>query len=264
MTGMTSSLLRGRWALPVLLTVAAVLVVAFVAGPRALLSARCVAACDPHALGAALAPALADFLRSGDGALPGALGQLVDLWSWWHATKVVVCAALVAITGLLGAALRHRRSAAGRRTARWWAVSEAVGLVAVVAAAGLLVLNVQATAAPLAALLPLLPEGAAGQGPGAAAAQVRALVVAGPGAAPSASLSVLVDEVARYHWTGACAAGALTAAAAAVLVRAVRRRALVLVVVAALAVVVFGLVCALSAASALQPLDALRGLVGPG
>jgi hypothetical protein len=240
--------LSSRFGIGLLSAVAAALVAAFVLAPAGLLGREA-------DLSGAVRRALVEFRQSGGPQLPTRLKDLVDYWFEWHAIKVVITSFMLVTFGLLAAALwrRYRHGAAGNAVAAVGA-SVLTGL-----AATLLILNIQATAVPLVALLPL----ASGD------TSERLL---GPDGSPA--LTVLVGEVERYYWVMVGVAG--PASAAAVLISALlwRRRvtddARVLVarratsVVAGLTASVLLLVVAFSAISAIEPAAALRGLLGVG
>jgi hypothetical protein len=232
----------------VLSAAGAALVVAFEFAPAALLGREA-------DLPGAVRRALVEFRQSGGPRLPTRLTNLADYWFEWHAIKVLISSVMLVTFGLLAAALwrRYRQGAAGLAVA-------AVGASVLTSlAAALLILNIQATAVPLVALLPL----ASGDG------LVKLL---GPAGSPA--LTVLAGEVERYYWVLAGAAG--TALAVAVLISAwswtrrvtddarvfVARRATS--VVAGLTASVLVLVVAFGLFSAIEPADALRGLLGGG
>ncbi len=126
--------------------------------PPALLSERYGRYNDWATLQTALAGALGTLWREQASTLPPELARLVDYWLLWHAIKVVSCIAAVAVFTTLGVTLWNRYLAATQRAAFWRSVATVATIVAALAT-GVLVLNVQATAVPLVALLPALPEG---------------------------------------------------------------------------------------------------------
>lgn len=227
--------------------IGAALVAAFVFGPAELLGRKV-------DLSGAVRRALVEFRQSGGPQLPTQLKNLVDYWFQWHAIKVVITSFMLVTFGLLAAALwrRYRRGAAGYAVAAV-GVSVLTGL-----ASGVLILNIQATVVPLVALLGL--------------ASGDASEALGPVGSPE--VTVLVGEVERYYWVMVAVAG--TALAVAVLISAllwtrrvtddarvfVARRATS--VVAGLTASVLLLVVAFCVFSALEPADALRGLLGVG
>ena len=226
----------------------AALVAASVLAPAALLGSEA-------DLPGAVRRALVEFRQSGGPQLPTRLKDLVDYWFEWHAIKVVITSFMLVTFAILAAALwrRYRPGAAG------YAVAAVGASVVTALAVALLILNIQATVVPLVALLPLAAGDAAEE-------------LLGPAESPA--LTVLVGEVGRYYWVLAGVAG--TALAAAVLISAsswkrrvtddarvsVARRATS--VVAALAASVLFLVVLYSTFSAVEPADALSGLLGVG
>jgi hypothetical protein len=224
----------------------AALVAAFMLAPAALLGSKA-------DLSGAVRRALVEFRQSGGPQLPTRLKSLVDYWFEWHAIKVVITSLMLVTFGLLAAALwrRYRHGPAG------YAVAAVGASVLTGLATALLILNIQATAVPLVALLPLASGDASQK-------------LLGPAGSPA--LTVLVGEVERYYWVMAGVAG--TALAVAVLTSAllwtrratddarvfVARRATS--VVAGFTASLLLLVVAFSTFSAIEPADALRGLLG--
>lgn len=169
---------------------------------------------------AALGPALLRTWSTQDGGFSSDLDVLVDYWAIWHATKIVVCGALVlALVLLARSSWRAYLRPGGRGRARW------AGTVASVCAALVVVVqlaNVQATAAPSIALLLLLPAGVGGPA-GEVLAGVRRELALGP---PDATgpVATLLDHVATYHRSMALAAGLAAAVALVVAVASWGRR----------------------------------------
>jgi hypothetical protein len=240
--------LSSRFVISLLSAAGAALVAAFVLAPAALLGRKV-------DLSGAVRRALVEFRQSGGPQLSPQLKDLVDYWFQWHAIKVVITLCMLMTFGLLTAALwrRYRRGPAG------YAVAAVGASVLTGLASALLILNIQATVVPLVALLPLA-SGDASEG------------LLGPSGSPA--VTVLVGEVERYYWVMVAVAG--PALAVAVLISAmlwarrvtedkrvfVARRATS--VVAGLTASLLLLVVVFSAYSALEPADALRGLLGVG
>jgi hypothetical protein len=240
--------LSSRFVIGLLSATGAALVAAFVLAPAALLGRKV-------DLSGAVRRALVEFRQSGGPQLPTQLKNLADYWFKWHAIKVVITLFMLIIFGLLAAALwrRYRRGAAG------YAVAAVGANVLTGLASALLILNIQATVVPLVALLPLASGDASEE-------------LLGPAGSPA--VTVLVGDVGRYYWVMVAVAG--TALAVAVLISAllwtrrvtddtrvfVARRATS--VVAGLTASLLLLVVVFSAYSALEPADALRGLLGVG
>jgi len=269
---MKNGRLRAWWVIALLLTAGAALVWAFVVAPAALLSGRYGKYNDLATLQGTLASSLVEFWQGGTSTFPSSLAELVDYWFQWHAIKVAICAPMAVVLTLLAAALWSRYLRAGRRSAAWYLVGGACSTVSVALAVGLVVLNIQATSAPLVALLPLLPADA-GMGP---AELVREALSNGSNAQEHpAALSVLLDEVARYNWILALVSSVLTLACIAASIVSWRRCAkaganaprvrkmyITLGIVTALAAGALLFLSAVSTRSALNPSDALMGLLG--
>jgi hypothetical protein len=238
--------LSSRFLIRLLSAAGTALVAAFILAPATLLGTEA-------DLSGAVRRALVEFRQSGRPQLPTRLKGLVDYWFEWHAIKVVITSFMLVTFGLLAAALwrRYRHGAAG------YAVAAVGASVLTVLAAALLIVNIQATVVPLVALLPLASGDASGK-------------LLGPAGSPA--LTVLVGEVERYYWVMAGVAG--TGLAVAVLISALlwtrrvtddarvfaARRATS--VVAGLTASLLLLVVAFSTFSAIEPADALRGLLG--
>lgn len=269
---MKTDRLRAWWVITLLLAAGAALVWAFVVGPAALLSSRFGKYNDVATLQGTLASRLVEFWRGETSTIPSSLAELVDYWFQWHAIKVAICVPMAVVFALLATALWSRYLHAGRRSAAWYAVGGTCSTVFVALAVGLATLNIQATSAPLAALLPLLPADA-DLGP---AELVREALSNSSGAPASpAALSVLLDEVARYNWILALVSSALTSACITASIVSWRRRAgagantarvrtmyTVLGIVTALTAGLLLLLSAVGAISALNPSEALMGLLG--
>lgn len=114
-----------------------------------------------------------------------ALVHLVDYWRRYHAIKIGIAAALLAVLVALTVS-RVRRNGA---------VSSAVTAACVLLALLLVVVNVQATAAPLSALLQGLPMPDSPD-----AAQVyREMHQALTADRPAPVLDAMIDSLGRYH-----------------------------------------------------------------
>jgi hypothetical protein len=245
--------------------------VAFVLAPAALLGGRYGSFRQEAALRDGVGRGLVEFWRAGGPEYPALLARLVDYWFRWHAIKVAISSLMLIVFVLLAAALwRGYLRGGGAR---------AVGAIAAtsfaVLAVGLLLLNIQATAVPLVALLPLLSGGAHGGDLARTLREVRDGVnrPAGPhGGSPA--LSVLLGEVERYHWVMVAAAGAVvlaTGLASAILwrrrgagsARAGFMRKALSVILAVTATLLLTVV-AYSAYSAADPGGALLALLGGG
>lgn len=124
--------------------------------PPALLSGSYHRYHDWATLQTALASALSTLWRERASSLPPELARLVDYWFLWHAIKIVICLAAVSVFTPLGVALWDRYITATQRAALW-RCGATVATIGAAFATVVLVLNVQATAVPLVALLPALP-----------------------------------------------------------------------------------------------------------
>lgn len=269
---MRADRLRAWPVIMLLLAAGAALVWAFVVVPAAVLSGSYEKYNDAATLQDAVASSLVEFWRGGTSTIPPSLAELVDYWFQWHAIKVAICLLMAVVFTFLATALWGRYLHAGRRGAAWYAVGGTCSSLLVALAAGLAVLNTQATSAPLAALLPLVPADA-DKGP---AELVREALSSDSSAQTSpAALSVLLDEVARYDWILALVSGALAVASIAASFVSWRRRAkagtnaprvrkvyTTLGIVTALTAGVLVVVLVIGTMSALNPSDALMGLLG--
>ncbi|MEU4707455.1 hypothetical protein AB0G00_13595 [Nocardia salmonicida] len=203
------------------------LVAAFVLGPAALLRERYPRFDNESALSAALGESLTVFWHNGSRSLPSGLAELSDYWFRWHAIKIVISALLIVVLGLLAASLWNLFL--GTRIGKRW-VSIGCALAAMNAtvlalfSVVLLVLNIQATAVPMVALLPLLPEEQADGALAQTLLQIsRAVDEPGNPQADSPAVLTLLEQISRYHWTMIIEATALSAAFGAVSVIGYRR-----------------------------------------
>ncbi|MFT4087133.1 MAG: hypothetical protein QM658_08235 [Gordonia sp. (in: high G+C Gram-positive bacteria)] len=172
----------------------------------------------------ALSRGLTEFWRSGGPGFPPELANLVDYWRVWHATKIVICVFMVVVLIALAWGLWIRYVAATSR-APVWATAAGFVTVLVFAAAFVLAVNVQATAGPSIALLPMLSERPADPAlVGTLREMKTGLTDGGSTAAASPALQTLIDDAARYHWTLAVASLVLGVVAAGAAVVAWRRR----------------------------------------
>ena len=254
-----------------LLATGAALVAAFVLAPSALLGGTD----GPFQVGAALPDAvghgLVEYWRGGRPAFPASLARLVDYWFRWHALKVVISSLMLVVFVLLATVLWRRYLHGVARNA-----VGAVGATSVaVVATGLLILNIQATAVPLVALLPLVGGGASGGELAQTLREIRDGLTdsAGPHAG-SPTLPVLLGEVERYYWVlAAVAATVLVAIVLAGLTLWKRRSAgssrvrfmrKALSVIMALTASLLLVVVAASAFAAVHPAGALLTALGVG
>jgi heme/copper-type cytochrome/quinol oxidase subunit 2 len=222
-------------------------VAAFVLAPAALLRG---AGPNGTALPDAVGRALTEYWNGTGAAYPDRLARLVDYWFRWHAIKVGISAVLLTVFALLATALwrRYLDGTANR------AATATGATVLPVLAAGLLILNLQATAVPLVALLPLTDDLRPPQPPG------------GP------AWTVLLTEVQHYHWIMVALAGTTLIATTVAAVACWRKRRTghprtrvmrrTLSIILAVTATLLLAVTTISAISATQPADALYGLLG--
>lgn len=139
---------------------------------------------DGHLVEAAFRAELVASWQSADQAMTQGLIHLVDYWRRYHAVKIVIGTALLAV--LVGLGVSCRRRTRGLRYGLG-----ALGLLALV----LVMVNIQATAAPLTALLQALPtpDSAATAATyseiGQALAERRSVPV----------LAAIIDSFGKYH-----------------------------------------------------------------
>ncbi|MFD1370642.1 hypothetical protein ACFQ5G_35345 [Actinoplanes sichuanensis] len=289
--------MSSRSAIGLLLGIGSALVGAFVFAPAALLSGTYGAYSDETALRDAVGRALVEYWQSGRPQFPALLVTLVDYWFRWHAIKVVISLSMFVVFALLAAALwrrylhgatrhaadaisptrravgsisptRHPADGIGRTRHALGAIGATVFTVLVM---GVLVLNIQATAVPLVALLPLQAGGGSGSGLDRTLTEMREGLTAPAG---SPALTVLLGEAERYQWVMvAMAVTALTVAGLAgaflwrrrgtggVRVRFMRRT---LTVILALTASLLLLVVAGGVVSAIEPAGTLRAALGLG
>ena len=246
--------LTSRPVIGLLLAAGAALVASFDLAPAALLDATFR---DKAVLNDAVARGLVEYFRDGGPEFPALLARLVDYWFRWHAMKVVITSLMVVVFVLLAAALWQRYLSGAARHA-----VGAIGATSLaVVATGVLILNVQATAVPLVALVPLAD----------ASGEVPQTLRADPHAS-SPALPVLLGQVERYYWVMVAVAGPVLVAAGVASWSLWRRRGAgsvragsmrkALAVILALTAGLLLVVVAASAYSALHPADSLLGVLG--
>ncbi|WP_239164460.1 hypothetical protein [Actinoplanes palleronii] len=254
-----------------LLVAGAALGTAFVLAPAALLEPAFGAYNNDATRQDALGRALVEYWRSGTTAFPADLTTLVDYWFQWHAIKVVISTASVVVFALLATALWRRYL----RVRPWYAVVATAATVSTVLATGVLLLNIQATAVPLVALLPLLPGRTTDGQLAQTVSEMRdGLAASASPHAGSPALTALLGEVERYHWVTVAVAATLMVAAALASVHVWKRRAggdlsarvrfmhSTLGVITALTACLLLLMAVASALSALDPATWLLGVIG--
>ncbi|MBT0566251.1 hypothetical protein [Williamsia sp. CHRR-6] len=227
--------------------------VAFVVAPGLLAGSR------PHssaALTGATGDAIAGYVAGGRSTLSADLSDLVDYWQRYHLIKAG-CAglALIAAAGIVVMLWRARRAGDATRTSGAGLIAAAVfAAVATV----LLMANVQGALAPLASLLSMLPM----SDPTVTGTVVR-LRAELTGATPSAPLSVLIDDFARYHLVLAIAAAVVALALGVIALRVWRHARLLAVVPSLLGASTVVLVIA-NVGTAAHPAPALLGFLTGG
>lgn len=130
----------------VLLVAAGVLAACFFLAPAVLSGGDFGPLTDGHLVEAAFRAELVASWQSADQSMTEGLVHLVDYWRRYHAIKIAIATALLAVLVALGFSLRRRTTAA-------LCVLGVLTLFALM----LVMVNVQATAAPLTALLQALP-----------------------------------------------------------------------------------------------------------
>jgi hypothetical protein len=211
MAAMSKVQLHSKFVIGLLLAAGTALVAAFVLAPAALLSRSAGVFRDQTVLREGVGRGLVEYWRGGGPQYPALLAKLVDYWFRWHAIKVVISSLMVVVLVLLAVALwrRYLHGAAAH------AVGAIGATVFTVLATGVLILNIQATAVPVVALLPLRSGGASG---GELAQTLREMhegltEPASPHAGAPA-LTHLLGEVERYNWVMVAVATTLTVATA--------------------------------------------------
>lgn len=257
-----------------LLAAGAALVAAFVLAPAALLRPDFGAYDSDAKLQDALGRALVEYWRSGTPALPDRLTTLVDYWFQWHAIKVAISALLVIVFALLTTALWQRYL----RARPWYAAVATAATVLTVLAMGVLLVNIQAMAVPLVALLPLLPGRTADGNLAQVLSEMREGLTESAGLhAGSPALTALLGEVERYYWVTVAISATLMVATSLASAHFWKRRIAggpsatrvrlmhsTLGVVTALTACLLLFMTAASAFSALDPATSLLGVIGAG
>jgi hypothetical protein len=206
-----------------LVAAALALVAAFVVVPPLAAGGGYVTIGDNTPLATAFADNLVTSWTSPSGAMTSGMTELIDLWRRWHAIKIVISGLLTVVSGVLAFLLwsRFLRDDTGGRRRLGYAGCAMLVTVLALGAVVVVAANIQATAAPLSALIPLLP---ADPPPGElrdVMAQIRSGLVDSTGTyAQRPALLTLVDSQRRY-----LSALALTAAVLAIMFAAAGLRA---------------------------------------
>ncbi len=176
----------------------AVLGIAFVFAPAYLAGGHYGGYGDNARLVQSMRNAFIDYSSSGSAALPDNLETVVDYWARYHVAKAVIAALALLVLCLvcrrLWASYQGRQADGRGRTAAYVVAGLAASL-GTIAAAALLMANIQGAIAPLSSAVSLLPA----QRDSSLEAAVDAVRhgIATPGASPVADH--LVADFARYH-----------------------------------------------------------------
>jgi hypothetical protein len=265
--------LHSTSAIALLLAAGAALIAAFELAPRALLKPSFGAYSDAK-LQNALGRAFVLYWRGGTPAFPASLTGLVDYWFQWHAIKVAISFMVVIVFALLATALWRRYLCSHA----WYAAVAIAATVSTILAVGVLMLNIQATAVPLVALLPLLYGRTADGNLAPVLTQMReGLKESASPHAGSPALTVLHGEVERYFWVMVAISALLMVATVLASVRFWKRRMAgepsatrvrfmhgSLGVISALTACLLLLVTAAYAFSAQHPAASLLDIIGAG
>lgn len=179
---------------------------------------------DRSSLPVGVATGLNDFWRSGRSTFPAELRQIVDYWRIWHATKIAISGLAVVVLAMLTFGLWRRYSmTTGRTKALAWTAGFATILV--IATSGVLAVNIQSTAAPSIALMPMLEEAPARGDLTSTRNEMRiGLTDDSSAESRTPTLHTLIRDVAVYHWALTGTALLLAAISGSVAVASWRRR----------------------------------------
>ncbi len=202
---MSTSVNRSRWSIVALSCAGAALVAAFVLGPAALLRGRYPQFQDQSVMSELLGRGLVDYWGSGVRTYPRGLAEIVDYWFEWHVIKIVISVLLTTVLCLLAATLWRRSLTAGVGCVVAATTTTVLSLFSVFVA----VLNIQSTAAPVIALLPMLSaDNADGQ---TAQFLIENGVQSGDSRPP---LLELLTQVEHYNWAAIVATAVVIAVVA--------------------------------------------------
>lgn len=236
--------------MPVLPALAAALVVAFVVVPFPLAASEGVGFGDEAGLRAAAGAAVRAYWAADTRDLSADLSVLTAFWARFHAAKAVLAAIALPVVTVLAvgcwrAAPHGRWSSAGATLGGVVSAGLAVlSLLAVMA-------NVQGAVAPLASLLPMVPDDLRGRFGDA----LRA------GTQEPAGLPVLIGDFSRYHAAMAVAAVVVAAGLVAAAVWWRRSRIAIFVAVLAAGAIVIAVA---NTMTALDPVPALQAFFDGG
>jgi len=192
--------LTSRWALALLAVCVVCLIAAFMTVPAVVSHAAHGSVGDRSSLPVGVATGLDDFWRSGRSSFPAELRQIVDYWRIWHATKIAISGLMVVVLTMLTLGLwrRYAMSTGQTKVLAWTA---GFATVLVIAASGVLAVNIQSTAAPSIALMPMLEEAPA-RGHLVRTRNEMRIGLTDDSSAESRTpaLHTLIGDVAAYHW----------------------------------------------------------------
>lgn len=176
----------------VLGAVACALIASFVLLPAAVLG-------SPDEVLEPLGPSIATFWESGNAAIPPALSDLVDYWREWHAIKVMICAPLLVAAIAMATMLWSRYLADEHAGGAGSAIGATLSTLLAALVAGLLAINIQATAVPLVALFPQVPADSKDPAVDNSITQLRGSLATGQTSSDHKDVSqFVVDQVGQY------------------------------------------------------------------
>ncbi|WP_285029809.1 hypothetical protein [Mycolicibacterium sp. lyk4-40-TYG-92] len=210
--------LASRWVLALLAVCFVCLIAAFMTVPAVVSHAVYAGVGDRSSLPVGVATGLDDFWRSGRSSFPADLGQIVDYWRIWHAVKIAISglAMVVLIMLTVGLWRRYAMTTGQTKVLAWTA---GVPTILVIAAGGVLAVNIQSTAAPSIALMPMLEEAPARGDLTSTRDEMRiGLTDDSSAESRTPALHTLIGDVAVYHWalTGTALLLAVVSCSAAV------------------------------------------------
>ena len=192
--------LASRWALVLLSVCFVCLVAAFMTVPAVVSHAAYAGVGDRSSLPVGVATGLDDFWRSGRSTFPAELRQIVDYWRIWHAIKIAISGLAVVVLIMLTVGLwrRYAMTTSQTKVLAWTA---GFATVLVVATSGVLAVNIQSTAAPSIALMPMLQEAPA-RGYLVSTRNEMRIGLTDDSSAESRTpaLDTLIGDVEVYHW----------------------------------------------------------------
>ncbi|MFN8098554.1 MAG: hypothetical protein U0Q21_09760 [Dermatophilaceae bacterium] len=180
-----------------LASISAGLTVAVFAAPVLVVAARGLP--TESALAAAAGSAFVRAGASGPGADSRGLDELVSIWRDFHFVKATLAVLLVIALLRLTAVLSQEARSAGTRRARWAVLAAYGGTLSwMLAAATIVLANLQGAVAPLASVASLIPAAQPSADVGAALGDIRQAVELDP-APPSGVAGELLADFGWYH-----------------------------------------------------------------